>query len=70
MLSFERLNEIEALERRNARMISNEIWFNRVRDDFCTWCDDGITQATRTYHCVPVCMECHVNAYLPENHQR
>ena len=64
------INEVDALERRNARMISNEHWLNRVRDDFCNWCDDGITQATRTWHSVPVCMECHVEAYLPENHQR
>ena len=60
----------EALTLRNIEMLEAEPWFSNEVIGTCEWCDDGITQATRTWHQVPVCRECHIEAYLPENHNR
>jgi hypothetical protein len=58
------------LELRNLNMIESEAWFNSDILGMCAWCKDDITQATRRWHSVVVCQECHETAYLPENYDK
>ena len=61
---------VEQLTAYSNEMINQESWFNSEVIGDCNWCNDGITQATRLWHGQTVCRDCHIEAYLPENHNR